>query len=199
MNDGSTDNSLSILESYAKSDDRIKIFSKENGGQGVARNFALEKSLGEYIYFVDADDYIDLKTIENFYNNAISNDSEMVISKIARFNEISDEIDYSNPSFNFEIIFGQKDYDNFSFDYRTIKHYVMNASFAPWTKFYKRDFLISNSITFTENLSFEDVLFHIKVMLKAKRLSYLLFLIIITDSIHLLQYLPLKMVMIFLR
>ncbi len=58
INDGSTDNSLNILETYAKKDKRIKIISKENEGQGVARNVGLDDAQGEYISFVDSDDFI---------------------------------------------------------------------------------------------------------------------------------------------
>ena len=56
VNDGSTDNSLEILEEYAQKDNRIIIISQENQGQSVARNIALEKATGEYVGFVDSDD-----------------------------------------------------------------------------------------------------------------------------------------------
>ena len=172
IDDGSTDNSLNILQSYANSDDRIKILSKQNSGQGSARNLGFKKSQGEYIYFVDGDDYIDLKTIEKFYNNAISNNSEIVISKIARFKD-KNSIDYSVPGFDFEEIFKNQDFNNFLFDYHEVKKYVLNASFAPWTKFYRRDFLVNHNILFVENLYYEDVLFHIEVMLSAEKMSFL--------------------------
>ena len=58
INDGSTDNSLSICEKWKQQDSRIKVFSKENGGPSAARNFGLAKALGNYITFVDADDYV---------------------------------------------------------------------------------------------------------------------------------------------
>ena len=173
VNDGSTDNSLNILESYADSDERIKILSKENSGQGSARNLGFKNCLGEYVYFMDADDYIDLNTLEDFYNNAVSNGSEVVISKIARLNEKSNEIDYSKPGFDFEEIFGNQNFNNFLFNYHDVKKYVLNSSFAPWTKFYKRDFLLNHNILFVENTYFEDVPFHIEVMLNAEKMSFL--------------------------
>ena len=87
INDGSTDNSLAILESYAKSDDRIKIISQENKGLGAVRNVAFNHISGDYVFFIDSDDYIDLNTLKKLYENAISNDSDLVFFKIARFDE----------------------------------------------------------------------------------------------------------------
>ena len=64
MNDGSTDNSKSILEKYKKSDTRIKLINKSNGGQSSARNMGLEIAKGEWVSFVDADDWIELDMYE---------------------------------------------------------------------------------------------------------------------------------------
>ena len=58
VDDGSTDDSLQICREYERKDDRIKVFHKENGGQGSARNLALDHCTGEYIGFVDNDDWI---------------------------------------------------------------------------------------------------------------------------------------------
>ena len=82
VNDGSTDNSLSILESYKKSDNRIKVFSQENAGQGAARNKGVENSCGVYVCFVDADDYIPHDAIEKYCKNIEKNNSDVVILTI---------------------------------------------------------------------------------------------------------------------
>lgn len=77
VNDGSSDNSLSIAESFAQDDSRMKVFTKENGGPSSSRNYGLNKVSGEFITFVDADDYIDEYMIENMidkvneYNDTI--------------------------------------------------------------------------------------------------------------------------------
>lgn len=172
VNDGSTDNSLAILESFAKSDKRVKIIDQINQMSGVARNVGMKNSSGDYIYFVDSDDYISLDTIEKLYSNAISNDSDLVFSKIARFDEMG-EINFSIPGFPFEKIFPDVDFNNFTFDYGDIKSFVMNASFAPWIKLYKKEFLDSDEdLVFPEEIIFEDVPFHIKVLLKASKMSF---------------------------
>ncbi|WP_288550003.1 glycosyltransferase family 2 protein [uncultured Brachyspira sp.] len=79
INDGSTDNSLSILEEYAKIDKRITIINKKNAGVSAARNDGIEKSVGEYLFCLDSDDYIDKDFLEVFYNNAKQNNSDLVI------------------------------------------------------------------------------------------------------------------------
>ena len=68
VNDGSKDKSLEIAKKFAKQDNRIKVFNKENGGLSSARNFGIEKASGEYIGFVDSDDYIKENMFEILYN-----------------------------------------------------------------------------------------------------------------------------------
>ena len=58
VDDGSTDNSLKKLQEFAKEDSRMQVFHQENQGGGAARNFALTKATGKYLYFMDADDVI---------------------------------------------------------------------------------------------------------------------------------------------
>ena len=70
VNDGSTDNSLSILESYAELDNRIKIISQENHGLAAARNTGLKNINGDYVYFIDSDDFLELSALlmsRNFF------------------------------------------------------------------------------------------------------------------------------------
>ena len=73
INDGSTDNSLDILEKFAKSDERIRIISQENKGLGATKNVGLRHVNGEYVFFVDSDDYIALDALEKLYENSQSN------------------------------------------------------------------------------------------------------------------------------
>lgn len=74
VNDGSTDNSLAIAEAFASADTRICIISQANQGQAVARNQAINIATGEWVYFVDADDYIDSNYIETLVREIGDND-----------------------------------------------------------------------------------------------------------------------------
>lgn len=78
VNDGSTDGSLAILEEYAQSDIRIKIFSQKNQGQSIARNMGLGLMCGEYVFFLDADDYIHPQALEFMYRCATEHSLELV-------------------------------------------------------------------------------------------------------------------------
>ncbi len=170
INDGSTDNSLEILMQYAKYDN-IKIINQKNSGAGSARNLGLEYANGEYIFFLDSDDVILRGTLESLYNNAVSNDSDLVLSKIARFNDF--EFNYSIPGFPLDELFDDVDFNNFTFNYTQIKSYVLNTSFAPWIKLYKNDFLRKyDDLKFPIGIMFEDVIFHVKCLLRSQRMSF---------------------------
>lgn len=78
VNDGSTDDSLSVLGKYAKMDSRIKVIDKENEGVSVARNTGLSKAQGQFIGFVDSDDFIAENMYEILYEKAIKTNSDIV-------------------------------------------------------------------------------------------------------------------------
>jgi len=86
IDDGSLDNSLEILNEYAKKDDRIIVISQKNQGPGVARNKGLEIAKGEFLGFLDPDDYVDLNFYEVLYQEAIKTNNDIVRSNICRFN-----------------------------------------------------------------------------------------------------------------
>ena len=172
VNDGSKDNSLQMLKDFSKKDPRIKIINQENQGCGAARNKALDNANGDYIYFFDPDDYLVPDALEKLYYNAISNNSDFVIFKIASFRD-GQPINYDEPGFEFEKIFNDVDFNNFTFNYRAIKRHVLLSSFAPWTKFYKKEFLDKyDDFRFHINVAFDDVPFHVQSMLRAERISY---------------------------
>jgi len=78
VNDGSTDNSLEILEKYAAQDSRISCYTQENQGQSAARNLALKHAQGEYIYFMDSDDTIDKDAIRKCYDYISSTKADFI-------------------------------------------------------------------------------------------------------------------------
>lgn len=78
VNDSSPDNSQVIIDEYVKKDKRVKSYIKPNGGQGDARNLGLEKATGEYIGYVDSDDFVDSKMYEDMYNKAVEEKSDIV-------------------------------------------------------------------------------------------------------------------------
>ena len=85
INDGSTDNSLNILKKFSKKDTRIKIFTTDNCGQGSARNLGLNNASGEYISFIDADDWIRLDTYEILYSKIYQSDLDLLFFQMINF------------------------------------------------------------------------------------------------------------------
>lgn len=79
IDDGSTDGSAAICDYYASCDARVRVFHKENGGQSDARNMALNNMTGDYVTFVDSDDYVESDIIEKYYNAIKTTGAEMVV------------------------------------------------------------------------------------------------------------------------
>ena len=171
IDDGSADASAEILDEFSARDSRIKVISQDNNGAGFTRNRGIESSSGDYIFFMDADDYIVPEFLESVYANITSNDSDIATFKIGNIENGKKVKRW--PYFPFDNVFGDVDFDDFTFSYKSVKRYVLNASFAPWMKFYKREFLDSfDDFVFDETLPYEDVLFHVKVMLRASKISF---------------------------
>ena len=88
VDDGSRDNSKQIIDEFqTKYPDKIKSFVKENGGLSDARNFGLDRANGEYIGFVDSDDYVTVEMFEEMYSLAQKHDAEMVICNLQKVDE----------------------------------------------------------------------------------------------------------------
>ena len=88
VNDGSPDNSQAIIDAYVKKyPNKVKGYIKENGGLSDARNFGIPYATGEYIAFVDSDDYVDLTMYEKMYNEAEAKGSEVVVCGYFKVNE----------------------------------------------------------------------------------------------------------------
>ncbi len=79
VNDGSTDNSLKIIESYMEIDCRFRILTQINSGQGVARNYGVSECSGEYVMFVDSDDWLEENCIELLLEALVKNNAELSI------------------------------------------------------------------------------------------------------------------------
>ena len=164
INDASTDNSLSIIKEYEKKDSRIKVVSlSENtmGGAGIPSNIGILQAKGEYIGFVDSDDWLELEMFEILYKDAIIHDSDYTFCDFMLFNEKTRKITPPNDKCH---------WDNLS---ATDKSSLLKISPVPWRKLYKRSFLMDNNLRFPEgDFFYEDTPFHFMVTLKAKRISF---------------------------
>lgn len=87
VNDGSTDDSLEICQSFSKKDERIKIINKENGGLSDARNAGIDIAQGRYIVFVDSDDYLERNYLFNLYHNIIKTNADIAMCEYKEVTE----------------------------------------------------------------------------------------------------------------
>ena len=168
INDGSTDNSLQILNEYAEKDSRIKIVNKQNGGLSSARNAGLDIAEGEYCYFVDSDDWIELNTLEKMYNIIISNDVDTVVH-----NAINIPEDESCEYMANETQVWLKTFEKISGVYDVPIDINAKIPTVAWNKLYKMSIIKEFNCRFPVGLINEDELFIWTYMIHCKKYYYL--------------------------
>ena len=146
VDDGSTDGSGAICDSYAAQDSRFVVIHQKNGGQSAARNKGLDNASGRFITFVDGDDYLETSAYETVLACFTSDDTDMVQFKFQMFNEKK----YIPREQKFKAI-------NLDFDDRV--SCVSAGLYVVWNKIYRREFLQKHNIRFLEGYNFEDVPF----------------------------------------
>lgn len=161
VNDGSTDDSLNILKEYEVKDSRIVIINQQNQGISVARNNALKIAKGEYIGFVDSDDWVDLNFFEKLYNVAVKNDCDIAAGGI-EWNKSDGELDFVDISFK-----NLKIYTKTPDKYKITKV----AKFAYiWNKIYKKELFDKLKLEFEPDRYYEDMMFSHRVLHESGRL-----------------------------
>ena len=158
IDDCSPDKSLEIAQHYAHNDPRIKILRYEkNRGLGGARNYGLENATGEYLLFVDSDDYIEPNTVEVLFDKAKQNDLCVLEANYLKEGEINSEVLPRKSCYSEKVFSGKEYWES-----------IPIAPVVAWNKFYKLSFLIENNIVF-QLRKFEDVAFTAEVFMKAER------------------------------
>lgn len=169
INDGSTDGSLNILNQYKMKYRNIYIINQENQGQSIARNKGIERATGDYIYFLDADDYIAtntfqilIETFEEYNVDLIKFSAEIVIDGI--------DIQVNKNRYNFDQYFNEnKIYRKDEFLDLNIKSF----SASPVLYIVKREILQSNKIRYKAGIIHEDDLFTSEVLLNTNKAVYI--------------------------
>lgn len=165
IDDGSTDNSLGILNKYAQLDSRIKVFSQKNQGVSSARNLGLEKVNGEYITFVDSDDWIELNACEILYNTAQERNTDILLCSY--YNYFKNSISQDTRLLDFYSII-KDSCTNFEDSYKSL----FTTPMGILCKFYKKDLIQENKIKFPLDIKCgEDRVFYINNCICAKRIS----------------------------
>ena len=170
INDGSSDNSLNILEKYAEKDNRITVHSQTNKGHAIATNRGMDLATGDFLFFMDSDDILDLKALELTYKAAIEKDVDFVLFKSMNYDDASGSY-YETENFSMNQI-AEVVGENI-FNYKDIGELMFNAIVTPWSKLYKRDFVMKNNLRFPDGLIFEDNVFFYESLLKAEKIYFL--------------------------
>lgn len=168
VDDGSSDNSGSICDEYVRKDIRFRVIHQRNFGQSIARNVALDYATGDYVLFVDADDYIELQTISILVKKIINVDGD-TIPDVIFFNhsEITDK--GIRPFFHeFEKENIYVDWSNMSQVYHLIL--MDKISNLIWDKMYKRK--IWDNIRFPIGYCYEDLFIHPSLFRDVKKFLY---------------------------
>lgn len=158
VNDGSPDNSQKIIDKYKKNyPKKISSYIKENGGVSSARNLGIEKAQGEYIAFIDGDDYVSLDMYEKMYNKAISNNFDIVVCDLNYIYEDLKNVQVSS---------------NILKDTTDIKKVYVSMYPSVCNKIYKKE-LFDKKVEFKKGIYFEDVDFLYKIFPYIKSIGVL--------------------------
>ena len=165
VNDGSTDNSLSIIEEYAGKSEKIIVINQENKGFSGARNAALKCATGDYVGFVDSDDRIAPNMYERMVSTAVEKDADIVACSYWDVYEINGVEKISTEPNSLYSADEEIQYDT--------SKLLLEDVFL-WKRIYKKALLSDNNILFPDDIYFsEDAYFHRRALLCAKKVVYI--------------------------
>lgn len=170
VDDGSTDESGSICDYYSKLDERVKVIHQKNGGLSDARNTGINISNGQFITFIDSDDYVAKDYIEKLYFSIIENNADICMCDFKKVSENSklNDIKNSNSGILKPLLFDKN---------RTIEEVYYDRyhgiDFVSWAKIYKIELFKSNNISFPKGKLHEDAFTTYKLIYLSKRICYI--------------------------
>lgn len=168
VDDGSPDRSGEICDEYAKKDARITVIHKENGGAPSARNVAIDRAKGKYLFFMDADDWAEKDMLERMYELAEANHSQLVVCGFYIDTYSGKE---SGKFISEKICVDDKVYDNaVAFREASYKYYDRNMLYTPWNKLYLKDYLNEKGLRFP-NVFWDDFPFNLSVVYEVERVT----------------------------
>lgn len=164
VDDGSPDNSGAICDEYAKNDSRITVIHKENGGAPSARNTAIPKAKGEYLYFVDSDDWAEPTMFEDMYKAAKENDAQLVVAGYYIDTYYSDTEYYTQEqTLPTKVFSSQREFREYAHNM-----FDKNLLYTPWNKLFSRKYIMDNDIRF-KNTFWDDFPFNLDVVRDVER------------------------------
>ena len=166
VDDGSPDNSGAICEEYAKKDPRIKVIHQENAGAPAARNVAIDKAVGEFMYFMDSDDWAEPTMLEDMYKIATENDRQLVVAGYYIDTYYNDEEKFTQEQFVPSAIYKTQQ----EFREAAYKLFDKNLLYTPWNKLFSSEYLRANKLYFP-NTFWDDFPFNLSVVRDVERVA----------------------------
>ena len=168
IDDGSTDRSLEILKEYQKNDDRVRIVTEANAGPGLARNNGLGRARGEYVAFLDADDFYEPDFLETLYEKATEENLDIAISGYDIYNSHRAIFSKADEGDHLEI------FDNGAVSSKNQypDEILSSTTGSAWNKMFRRSFVLDKEIRFLPDVKmYEDVYFTVTALSLAERVA----------------------------
>lgn len=179
VDDGSPDESYKIYEEYANKDSRIKIIKKVNAGVSEARNTGIENAAGDFIIFVDSDDWMELNGCEVLYNEYLKSKADLVLSDAYT---VTNGKKHQNRVFDEAFVTEDKDFIKqyemacigYGYNPRPAVKWNISGLGSPWNKLYNRKIIMENGLRFDPYVKgiYDDNLFALHYLAKIKKISY---------------------------
>lgn len=169
VDDGSNDSSIDILNEYKRKDSRVKVLQQKNAGAGAARNRGMDIATGEYLSFLDADDFFENNMLEDAYKTAKHYEADFVVFKSDQYQTEYEKIVVPN------WVVREKELPPYQpFTYRQLTDNVFKVFVGwAWDKLYKREFIEQKCLRFQEQRTSNDLLFVFSALILAKRIAFL--------------------------
>jgi len=165
VDDGSTDHSLDLLREFEAADERVKVLGQHNAGAGVARNRALKTATGEYLAFLDADDFFEPTMLEEMVAAAEAKETDVIICRASSYDDITHEcalMDNSVKGLEEGVTYASDDLQDVMFQY---------CIGWPWDKLFRRAFIVEHGLEFQALKSTNDAYFVFIALILAKRVA----------------------------
>ncbi|XCP84210.1 glycosyltransferase family 2 protein [Roseburia hominis] len=166
VDDGTPDKSGEICDSYAEHDERIKVIHKENGGAPSARNLAIEMAKGEYMYFLDSDDWAEPTMLEDMYLLAKRDNAQLVVAGFY-IDTYYNKDEYLTDVYAVEdAVYPNKE----AFRRNAYKLFDKNLLYTPWNKLYESRYILENNLRFPTTF-WDDFPFNVSIVKHVERVT----------------------------
>lgn len=169
IDDGSEDKSLDILRNYEQKDNRFTVLCQEHLGGGAARNLGLKNAQGEYLSFLDADDFFELNMLEKIYTHCKNHAADIGVFGVSCYHQTTGAQGHEPSGL-------RKEYlpDKEVFSWKDMPKYIFNAFHNwPWNKLFRREFIFEKGVLFQEIYRTNDLLFTNRALILASRIVVL--------------------------